>query len=294
MAATSNTPNLPATDELNNKKIVQNIFDHLEDYLETFEGFIDIFSLKAMVQHVIDPPIEDPETQLRLYLKAFRNASAFKEAFEKLDTSMQKRIEDFIAGAPADKVSDGFHLIQSPATQEHLRVAPPPSTPPPPSPQSPKLSGFRKFNGLRKLRSLRKSSKASHQAVVKTPVVYEDAAKTKVMEVYSTHFLHIELYLRTIGHPGPHRHAVRELGHVSHQHPTIHICPDHRPGTPKPRSLRDRKPQTGAGQRLSPQLESHILGEWRQLHSSFSTKVEDCHFAARLYAAVSDDGCRHD
>jgi hypothetical protein len=107
----------------------------------------------------------DPEKHVRGFLNIFKRTTPFQAAFQQLDNGMKKQVEEFMAGAPADKVlgSGAFHIPPSPAAKHHFRL----------------LDLFKIFKS--------KGEVDQHLALAGQtaglPVIYEDAADKKIMEV---------------------------------------------------------------------------------------------------------------
>lgn len=66
----------------------------------------------------------DPEVQIRQFLQAFKNAPAFRDAFDLLDEETKKKVVTFREGSSCDKIigSRGFQLPLSPPAKHHFRL----------------------------------------------------------------------------------------------------------------------------------------------------------------------------
>ena len=63
------------------------------------------------------------ETQLRQFLKAFKDTETFKGALDILDEDTRKKVQGFSDGKSADDVTKkGFSLPPSPAAKHHFRL----------------------------------------------------------------------------------------------------------------------------------------------------------------------------
>jgi hypothetical protein len=153
----------PDPGKLNPHFILGVIIDHIEEALDEFPH-VDIPQLRRQLSAIRNHDV-DPEKHVRGFLNVFKRTTPFKAAFEQLDDDMKKQVEKFMAGAPADKIvgSDAFHVPPSPAAKHHFKL----------------LDLFKIFKS--------KGDVDQHLALAGQtaglPIIYEDAAGKKIMEV---------------------------------------------------------------------------------------------------------------
>lgn len=96
-------PNGPRPSELERNHILNDIVENIENRFARKYNLVDYGTLK---KEVLIPVIEkefNSEIQLRGFLRAFRNTSAFKNSFESIgDPTLKKQITAFIEGKPSD------------------------------------------------------------------------------------------------------------------------------------------------------------------------------------------------
>jgi len=139
---------VPDTDKLNGHWILGEILDHISEFVDDFPN-IDFNHLNTLISDVRDHKA-DTETQLRLFLKVFRKTKKYKQAFKLLDPQVRQQIDNFIESGSASEVTkSGFEVLPSPAAIHHFK-------------------------------SLKSIFKWEH-----APKIYEDKARTKVMEVHA-------------------------------------------------------------------------------------------------------------
>ena len=136
------------TDKINDHWILDEILDHISEFVDDFPN-IDFSYLSTLISDVRNHKA-DTETQLRLFLKVFRKTKGYKQAFKILDPQVRRQIDSFIDGDSASEVTkSGFEVLPSPAAIHHFKA----------------------------LESIFRWEHA--------PKIYEDKAKTKVMEVHA-------------------------------------------------------------------------------------------------------------
>jgi hypothetical protein len=153
--------NLPTPDSanLNNHYILGEIIAHVQELADGFPH-IDYQELIDQITQVRNR-IVDPEVQVRGFLKVFESTPFFKDEASKLDPTTRAHLKDFIKGSSAAQVVEHRHwtIRPSPGAKHHFSL----------------LQFFERFS--------------LHDMPVKyleangLPVIYEDAAKTMVMEV---------------------------------------------------------------------------------------------------------------
>jgi hypothetical protein len=152
----------PDPGKLNPHFILGEIIDHILDIIDDFP-LVDVLELRDQLNDIRNHNI-DQEKHVRGFLRAFRRTSPFHDAFEQLDDAMKKQVEKFMDGKSAKEVvgADFFHRA-SPAAKHHFRL----------------LDLFKIFK--------HKHEVDNHLATIaKTadlPIIYEDAAEKKIMEV---------------------------------------------------------------------------------------------------------------
>jgi len=165
--------------------ILHDILENVDRYSKEYDK-VDYEPLKNdVIKKVLDEDF-DPEVQIRGFLKAFRHTPAYKAAFAKIESDQLKnQINSFIEGSsPEEIVGDkGFHPTKhpSPPTKHHFSL----------------LSALKKLvsSGL-EIKEFLEDGKAHVKEFLEdgehvspkhylkdVPVLYEDKADTKVMEV---------------------------------------------------------------------------------------------------------------
>lgn len=98
----------PPAEKLNQNFILDEIREHLKEFDEAFPH-VNLGILFDQVTAVRRKNV-DPDIQIRQSLQAFKNATAFGEAFDLLDEETKKIVTAFRDGASADEVtrSRGF------------------------------------------------------------------------------------------------------------------------------------------------------------------------------------------
>ncbi|KAF2478349.1 uncharacterized protein BDR25DRAFT_330802 [Lindgomyces ingoldianus] len=155
--------------------ILQEILEHVEEY----SGEYDKVDYSALKNDVLKPVIAEefnPETQIRGFLKAFQHTLVYKTAFAKIQSpELKDQISDFIEGKQAKEVvgDKEFHLVshKSPPVVHHFSL----------------LEELKKLviNGLEWKAAVKDVFHPKHKHVKSLPILYEDAADTKVVECYS-------------------------------------------------------------------------------------------------------------
>jgi len=144
----SRVPAPDTTDEINGRWILGEILDHISDFVDDFPN-INFSYLNTLISDVRDHKA-DKETQLRLFLKVFRKTKGYEQSFKVLDPLVRQQIDSFIDGNSASEVTkSGFKVLPSPAAIHHFKA-------------------------------LESTLRWEH-----APKIYEDKAKTKVMEVHA-------------------------------------------------------------------------------------------------------------
>lgn len=98
------------------------ILDYLKDFSDVFPN-VDLGILVDQVSAVRRKNV-NPETQIRQFLQAFKNAPTFKKAFDQLDLETQKKVESFRDGASTSDLTQagGFLLPPSAPAKHHFRL----------------------------------------------------------------------------------------------------------------------------------------------------------------------------
>lgn len=161
------------TEHLERTHILQQILRDVDAYSSEFDK-VDYDSLKQDVLKPVLAETFDPETQIRGFLKTFRHTPAYKSAFSQIESlELKDQIEKFIDGKGAKDVvgTDGFHLLahKSPPVHHHFSL----------------LAELKKLMlGVVGLNDAVKDVlHPKHKHVKDLPIVYEDAASSKVVEV---------------------------------------------------------------------------------------------------------------
>lgn len=164
---------IPATEKLNPHFILGEIIDQVSQLAEG-HPHVDIAELRRQLIDVRNHQV-NPEKFLRGLLKIFQGTDAYQEAYQQLDDVTKSRISSFAKGRPAADVvkASGFGLAPSRSTNKHFSM----------------LNSFHSW--LRKHHSVgadrgRKDPihvEKTFQSFTGFPPIYEDAQRTKIMEV---------------------------------------------------------------------------------------------------------------
>lgn len=163
----------PPTEKLNPHFILGEIIDHVSQ-LEEDHPLIDIAELRRQLIDVRNHQV-DFEKHVRGLLKVFQGTNAYKEAYQQLDDVTKSQISSFARGRPAEDVvkASGFKLAPSRSASKH----------------------FSMLNFIHSLLHKHHSTavgierkKPTHvektfQSLPGFPPIYEDAERTKIMEV---------------------------------------------------------------------------------------------------------------
>ncbi|KAH9903848.1 hypothetical protein F4778DRAFT_781225 [Xylariomycetidae sp. FL2044] len=157
--------------------ILRDIFEHIEDFKE----LLDVAPLKEQVIGPVLDHVFDPEVQMRGMLRALRHTSEFKASLDQVNSpELKGQINAFIEGKSASEVFEGQSFVM-PTSHRHTVAQGKP----------------RKASFLEKLKNLlfkalnikslimkRFSSKDPKALLHELPRIYEDEARTKLLEVH--------------------------------------------------------------------------------------------------------------
>ena len=153
--------------------ILKEILNHVDEYSEKYDK-VDYAALKDEVLKPVLAEEFDPETQIRGFLKTFRHTLVYKAAFSQISSQeLKDQIDGFIEGKHAKEVvgSNEFHLPShpSPAVRHHFSL----------------LTELKKLvlSGLNLKAIVGDIFHPQHKHVKGLPILFEDAADTKVVEV---------------------------------------------------------------------------------------------------------------
>lgn len=112
----------PPAESLNQNFILGEIRDYIRELREFFPN-VDMDILLEQIKQVKAKNVH-PEVQIRQFLQAFKNAPAFRDAFDLLDEDTKKKVVAFREGTSCDKIigSKGFQLPLSPPAKHHFRL----------------------------------------------------------------------------------------------------------------------------------------------------------------------------
>jgi hypothetical protein len=167
----------PDPAKLNEHYILGEIIDHIEELHDDIQKnfpSIDLDILRTQLINIRNHNV-DPEQHLRSFLKAFQKTPVYQAAFKQLDETTKTQIDAFIGG----KSGEGILKQESGKSVFHL----------PPSP--PALHHFKDFieevfhHGEHHEKTGAATVGVTEKpAAADLPVIYEDEAKTMIMEVY--------------------------------------------------------------------------------------------------------------
>lgn len=168
----------PPAEKLNQNFILGEIRDYIKEFRDVFPN-VDLDILLEQVKQVRRKNVH-PEVQIRQFLLAFKDAPAFRDAFDNLDEETKKKVEGFRGGASADDIigNAGFHLPPSPPAKQHFRL----------------LNAFHslfRFGDTKKKQpketTIVPKAAEAEAAVAETataPKIYEDPDQKKMMKVW--------------------------------------------------------------------------------------------------------------
>ncbi len=154
----------PHPGKLNDHFILGEIIDHVSLVVPEFPD-VDVLELRRQLVALRNEQ-GNPQQRTQGFLRAFQPTRAFQKAFDQLDCRMKRQLGAFIDGEIAEDIigSRPFHITPSPVTKHQSRL----------------LDFFNFF--LRVEQNVEK--RLAHVFEVRgCPVIYEDADKSKVMEV---------------------------------------------------------------------------------------------------------------
>jgi hypothetical protein len=149
----------PESANLNNHYILGEIIEHVQEFADGFPH-INFQELIDQITQVRNHNV-DPEVQVRGFLKVFENTPFFQDELSKLDPTTRAQLKDFMKGSSAAEVVEHRHwtLRPSPGAKHHFSL----------------LQFFESF-GLH-------DRPVQYLETNGLPIIYEDAARTMVMEV---------------------------------------------------------------------------------------------------------------
>lgn len=160
-------------DLLERSHILKEILQHVDEYSKQFDR-IDYPALKEEVLKPVLAEAFNPETQIRGFLKTFRNTLVYKAAFSKIESQdLREQIDDFINGKSSKDVVHGkeFHLVshKSPPVHHHFSL----------------LSELKKLvlSAIELKAAIKDAFHPKHKHVKGLPIIFEDTSDTKVVEV---------------------------------------------------------------------------------------------------------------
>lgn len=164
----------PSTAKLNPHFILGEIIDHIRDLAGEHPN-VDVGLLRKLLIDVRNHQV-DPERTIRRYLNAFISTNSLKGSISQLDTATRAKIQAFAEGSSAEEVTavKGFEPKPSLSSQHRFRF----------------LDFFHNLihdhedestNGFANGDASALSS--SFKAAPGLPIVYEDKAKSQIMEV---------------------------------------------------------------------------------------------------------------
>jgi hypothetical protein len=170
-------PNIraPSTALLERNNILQQILEHVSDFQDQFPT-VDYEALKRDVLLPVLQARFDPEVQIRGFLRTFEHTPAFQTAFQEIKSpELQSQILAFIAGGKSQEVvaQNGFRVLTHPSgpVKHHFSL----------------LTELKKIvlKGLHLKDTIHDAfhADAIDSHLKNLPIVYEDDANKKVMEV---------------------------------------------------------------------------------------------------------------
>jgi hypothetical protein len=160
----------PSPAKLNPHFILGEIIDHIRALSDEHPN-VDIDLLRKLLIDVRNHQV-DPEKTLRSYVKAFLATNSYKAAIAHLDADTKSKIQAFADGKSAAEVTSTKGFKPKPASSSQHR--------------------FRLLDILHRILHDHKQEKgssnghmsaAAFKAAPGLPIVYEDEAKTQIMEV---------------------------------------------------------------------------------------------------------------
>jgi hypothetical protein len=150
---------LPESANLNNHYILGEIIEHIQEFADSFPH-INFRELIDQITQVQEQNV-DPQVQVRGFLRVFEKTPFFREEASKLDATTQAQLKDFMKGSSAEEVVKhrSLTLWPSPSAKHHFSL----------------LQFFESFGPHDK--------PIQYLEANGLPIIYEDEAKTVVMEV---------------------------------------------------------------------------------------------------------------
>ncbi|KAJ9668811.1 hypothetical protein H2201_001057 [Coniosporium apollinis] len=166
--------NAPTRENLERTHILHDILDNVDRYSDEYDK-VDYDALKRDVLKPVLHDDFDPEVQIRGFLRAFRHTPAFRAAFENIRSpELQNQVQAFIRGSSAKEAvgKEGFRLSShpSPGVKHHFSLID-------------ELQNL-VLGAIELKEAVEDVFHPKHAYVKALPLIYEDAASMKVMEVY--------------------------------------------------------------------------------------------------------------
>jgi hypothetical protein len=176
---------LPAPDpaKLDNHYILGEMIDHIEELHDEIQDTfpdIDLEILRDQLIRIRNHDV-DPQQHLRAFLKAYQKTPHYQKAFKELDETTKAQLDAFIAEKPEQDIlkQEGgmsvFHLPPSPPVKHHFKEI------------IDKIfhHDHHQPNGVDTHTEVTTTVVAQAPVAAGLPVIYEDKARTMVMEVYA-------------------------------------------------------------------------------------------------------------
>jgi hypothetical protein len=188
MEAQTATPfdQVPTPDpaKLDEHYILGEIIDHIDElYDDIHKGFpfVDLDILRTQLINIRNHNV-DPEQHLRSFLQVYEKTPVYQVAFKQLDETTKAQINAFIGGKSEDAIlkqesgKSVFHLPPSPPAKHHFRDF---------IEEIFHHDDHHQQNGADPGTDAKTSAVTEKEIAAELPVIYEDVAKTMIMEVYA-------------------------------------------------------------------------------------------------------------
>jgi len=173
----------PDPNKLEEHYILGEIIDHIEELHDDIQKnfpFIDLDILRDQLISIRNHNV-DPQQHLRSFLKVYQKTPGYQAAFKQLDETTKAQIDAFISGKSEDgilKQESGksvFHLPPSPAAKHHFKDF---------IDEIFHHDEHHQKNGIVPITVSETNAVTEKPTATGLPVIYEDEAKTMIMEVY--------------------------------------------------------------------------------------------------------------
>lgn len=175
---------MPDSRLLNEHFLLGEILDHIELFKEHFPK-VHIFELIEQINAIRNHQV-DPENHLRAFLNIFWDTGVFANAFQELDENTKRQLESFTKGSPH---TDWLNVLHSPKDGEveksSFQIQPSPAVKHHFTELADVVHDFFHPHEAAQAKEKLITKQVVAEDVAKLPIIWEDEAKTKKMEVHA-------------------------------------------------------------------------------------------------------------